>query len=440
MKKQHIKAMIHRKIYTICILLLPLISFGQDFKWKAKVSDVDSSGFYSIFLKPEIISKLNRTFTDLRLYDEMKNEVPYIKRVDKIVARSDKFREYNMIHNSFKRRKGYTQIMIHNETKRIMSNIGIFYRNTDTDKTLKISGSNDKKKWLIIADNYPLLSESGVGEIAEISILDIPASDFEYYELQIYDSRNKAVEVLKTVYYEISIDDRIYSKLKKPEIIQNEQPYNNTTVVTLVFDESQYIDKLVLDIEGPAFYQRKVELSKADTAVEKKMHNSFYEETVRTFYINSQEVNTIELSRFQAKLIRLIIFNNDNPPLKIKSVNVYQVKNYLVAYFDKDHKYTLYLGNSQVEAPIYDLTYFKDSINSQLNALHCNEVLATAPTKDTKHSVINIPIIYLWITIAVVALFLVLISVGMFRDILKNQNNENKNINLDDKISGDLDQ
>ena len=62
----------------------------------------------------------------------------------------------------------------------------------------------------------------------------------------------------------------------------------------------------------------------------------------------------------------MVISNEDNPPIKITGIRAFQHAEYIIAYLEANKSYTLTFGDSLAQAPVYDLTYFKDSIGKQI--------------------------------------------------------------------------
>ncbi|MBB5439295.1 hypothetical protein HDC92_002982 [Pedobacter sp. AK017] len=73
--------MMNCKAYVLIFLLgYSLSGMGQNFKWRAPLQKVDSSGFYNIGLGPELVSKTASTdLADIRIYEKDK-EIAWLLR------------------------------------------------------------------------------------------------------------------------------------------------------------------------------------------------------------------------------------------------------------------------------------------------------------------------------------------------------------------------
>jgi hypothetical protein len=77
----------------------------------------------------------------------------------------------------------------------------------------------------------------------------------------------------------------------------------------------------------------------------------------------------------------VIVQNEDNPPLQLKTVNAWQQQQYLLAYLEPHESYSLTFGDTSLESPIYDLRYFKDSM-----AVDAMQEIVPGPMKPVSHA------------------------------------------------------
>lgn len=395
-------------------------SFAQIFDWKADLETVDSSGFYNIFLSPELTSKLTHDFADIRIYNSDNEEIPYLIKTDKKITKRGRAKDFIVLENKHKLRKKYTRVLIHNPDGEEVTNIALTIKNVDFEKWIKISGSNDEKNWFVIQPNSPYQSAHTTAETSEIHIVDIPITEYQYYELLLFDYNNTPIEVFDVKYYNIDIQNESYTEIPSPTITQNDTIEPGKSIVTIQFDTPQYIDKMVFNIDGPLFYLRRAEMEKIDTVSEKKMKLEMYDQMEQELYLRSQQENAIHLSNYKAQTIELIIENKDNPPVTVESVDAYQLNNYLIAYLRHNRNYFMRFGNEYIEQPLYDLRYFRDSIPDTIPVVKVAKIYQ--PQKgDTTNRVFNINPVYLWIIVGIVTVLLILLSVRMFKEIMQNR-------------------
>jgi hypothetical protein len=68
-----------KELFTITLsMLLSLVSQAENFQGKVHIDTVPQTGFYKIILLPEIISVAKPDYSDIRIYSEKQEEIPYI--------------------------------------------------------------------------------------------------------------------------------------------------------------------------------------------------------------------------------------------------------------------------------------------------------------------------------------------------------------------------
>ncbi len=401
------------KYLSILILLVfGFYGFSQEYAFKADLMPVSKTGYYKIVLSPEIISKLNSQFSDIRIYNQ-DIEVPYIFGQDKRVEEKELFNTYEIIEKQHIKKWGYTRIVIHNPEKSAINNIVLRIKNADVRKHLKLNASYDKKNWYVLKDNYDYNSIENSENTSEIRVLNFPLSDYEYYELLIYDVFDKPINIIEAGYYNRTFENGKFFKIENiPVQIRDTL---KETIISLAL-QGNYVDKMVLNIVAPKYYYREAELFVKRTKVQKK-RSYHYEQTIGSFKLISNSNNEFSLNNASYNTLYVRIKNNDDLPLQIKNVEFFQLKKYLIAQLDTDKKYVLKFSNKEALKPIYDLKYFADSIPDSLPQVTPKKIEPIKQINKTEQEGnFNIKSYWLWICIILVAGLLFFISVKMVKE------------------------
>lgn len=416
-------------LLLLLLMLFPELSSplsAQQFQWRAPVKPVYANGFYKIFLPPGVTGKMQPDFADIRIYSKDNDEVPYVFINDRKVVHSEKRNPLKIIEKSHILRKGYTRLVVKNDKRKIINNLCFTIEQDIDEAWVKVSGSNDQKKWVIIKDNSPyLVQPTDKPDEYEVKIMDVAASEYKYYELRLFDADNNAITPMKAYYYNMQIHNINYTRIPEPVIDQYSTQSGKLSVVEISFQQSHYIDKLEFSIEGPEYYLRKAALNNSIPIAEKKFNLKYYEQINEKFELRSEKDNVLNLTNYKAKDLELIIENKDNKPITIEGVKAYQVKKYLVARLKQDKRYTLYFGNKQIQDPIYDLKYFKDSITGDLPSAEIKHIMSVKTEDNEEKPLFNISPFYLWLGIGLVLLFMIYMSVRILEDLNTERENEN---------------
>lgn len=402
------------------MVALLLLSFSgsvkaQSFRMNGKLGEVTQSGFYRIPLGPGVTSHLNDLYSDIRIYDEMEKETPYIMRSEVATASRQLFNEYAIIEKEHT--PGCcTDLILHNPGKSRINNLSLIIRNADVTKRAKLSGSDDRNHWYVIKQAFYLEPVNSEDQTFEARILNFPLSDYEYYLLNIEDSSSAPLNILKAGYYDTFTEDGKYQILPAPSVRQKDSS-DKRSYITITFPDTVYIDKLRVNLQGPLFYLREASLY----LIEKNKKRTI-QQFVSQGALRSNSENIFSLDHIKASGLCLIIDNKDNPPLKARSAVASELTRYLVAYLEKGREYHVAFGHPDIRYPDYDLGFFSDSIPQVIPALKISGIsLAQNHPHTEKQPETSFFESTAWILTAIflVALLLGLMTVRMMREMKK---------------------
>lgn len=405
-----------KKLGVIAFLLLGFSSQAQDYNWSADLGSVDEDGFYKLILDPTITEKIITTdYSDLRIYDQNKKEVPYLMQEE---WNNDKtlFQEYTVLskENSPER---FTKLIIHNPKKNSIDNFSLVVKNNNAYKTAKLSGSDDNQNWYFITEDYQLSLMYDQQGVVNEKRMSFPLSNYEYYKLEVNDSASAPLNILKVGYYTTSVETAKQIQLPLPVVYQADSLKSKQTFVEFGFKNNFNIHTLHFSIEGPKFYKRKAVLYTVARDAKRRVELS---EQFR-FELTSSGPHSIAMPEIYGKNFLIIIENEDNESLRINSIQAFQTTRYLISYFEQNNHYSLSVGNKKAFLPVYDLASFSDSIPSvlseikplQFTFIKKQEVKAAVKESWFKSK------IWIWSALILVMGLLGLISYRMIKDMEK---------------------
>jgi len=428
LKKLMMKEKTMTRIYINKIALLSLIfAFltqinAQDYAWKAKIPKLDNEGFHKILISPDVTSKLENGFSDIRIFSSKNKEIPYILETEERLNYKDYFVEYKIIEKKEETKwPYYTRLIIHNPKRAKISNIQLLIRNSDVSKSLKLSGSDDKEKWYIIKDSYRFHAMYSDETTSIIKIIDFPLSNYEYFEVLIDDWKNNPINIQKAGYFNTAIDEGKYTEVSKPKISQLEKEEEKESVVKIVYDGKPQIDKITFKIEGPEFYFRDAEIQIRDSSLNKKKKYEHYFSTIGNVTLSSNSLNSFYLHGIRVGVLYLRIKNKDNEPLKIANINAEQINSYLIAKLKNTETYNLKFGDGDLAAPDYDLKFFKDDLPTKINSVKVSEIVSIKDKeKIDSPTGIHLDSAFIWVAIIAVIALLIYMVLKMLKDMKKN--------------------
>jgi hypothetical protein len=395
------------------LLMIPAIGFSQQFVAEAPLQGVDKAGFYNVPLPPGITALLESDLRNIRIVDEKGMEVPYVMQLDQPVFSNVEFIEYNMRKTA---EKGCcTTLTLNNKQKNKISNIVLEVRNAETIKEATLRGSDDQQSWYALKEQFTLGGFSDNRRTSQLTILNFPLSNYAWYQVVINDSATAPLNIVKAGYYNESTNYGVYLEVPTVTITSADSLNERTTWSVIRFDTTQFVDRIEFDVKGPAFYKRGATLFQRDHYYVKKVKKE-YLNPVLSFDLISTHQASVALSLKTSELL-LRVSNENNPPLEFKGVKVWQLKRSLTAWLAVGHTYRIAVGSDSLQAPVYDLEFFRDSIPGKPEVLQVGEVekfirpaeATASPTYFTNRNII-------WVAIILVIVVLGTMSVRMIRE------------------------
>ncbi|WP_162054946.1 DUF3999 family protein [Pontibacter pamirensis] len=406
----------HKLLFSILLLLSgSTFAKAQEYEWKAPVAPAPEKGYYRILLSPEVRGNLQADLSDVRLINEQQQEVPYLLRSEQPVQYKKLFKPYIILH--YDRDKDCcSELLIENTDKRKIDNISLLIKNADVQKQVRLSGSDDRENWFVLKAQDVLHTLNSTESTARLRLLEFPLNDYRYLRLQLNDSSSAPLNILQAGYYDTQTETGQYTAIPVQQVTRTDSA--RYTYIRLQFAGPAYPEQLDMNITSPALYLREgyVIAGKATPTRKRKRRRRLSEtEPVRVnFTLNANAPARIALPRRQVQELTIVIDNADNPPLQIADITPLQFNRYLVANLEANETYTLYFGDKDAAAPLYDLEFFSDSIPSDLPVLMTTNIHTV--TERQQATGWNASKFLLWAAIGVVVAGLGYMTVRMLRE------------------------
>lgn len=404
----------------LCLILL--FSYGapawaQSFKAEAPLQSPPRDGFYRILISPAIGSHLNGDLTDIRIFNNKNREVPYLLEKESASRQAEHFIAYDIIS---KKSKSHccTELILQNEKRTPINNIQLIIKNAEAWREASLLGSDDQQQWYAIKDHFVLRAPVNSSATQQLEIVDFPWSNYEFYLLKIKDSVNAPLNIIKAGYYETKSLNGNYTSLDV-RTTASDSISQKKTFVRIQLSGLQLVDKMEFDVSGAKYYRRNATLLEKRTRISKKGKLTEYYRPVLNFELTSSRTTIIEPKDLRGQEFLIEIQNEDNPPLSISSVKVFQLNRYLTAWLSGESNYAIKFGAPRLKEPVYDLAFFKDSIPDQIELLHPGKVSTLEQTAAAKSETLFSNKNIIWLAIIAVMIVLGLMSAKLAREAAK---------------------
>lgn len=417
-----------RSLIILILLLSFLHASAQSFKYEAMLPPIEADGFYRVLISPKILAHVNNGISDIRIYDNKDHEVPYIFQKESRAYYEERFVEYEILKKEIKA-GCCTSLVLRNAKRTPINNINLIIKNADASREAVLLGSDDNKEWFVISEGLIIDPFTNSSETQSVKIVGFPWSNYEYYLLKINDlakaplstlesgvtqNTYEPLNILKAGYYETQFSTGQFINLPVT-LTTADSASQKKTYVRLLLNDLQFVDQLEIAVSGTKYYRRDATIlhERPRTEQGKKVNEHFR----HNFQLTSGRTAMIDLMGIRGKEFLIEIENEDNPPLTILDVKASQLNRYLTAWLKKGDMYTLRFSHSDLQAPNYDLKFFRDSIPKYVSVLEAGDI-KTLEAKETTQipNTFFASKVFIWIAIVAVMLVLGAMSIKMARE------------------------
>jgi hypothetical protein len=392
-------------LLLIALAIKPLSGWSQDtYRYKAALPKIDSSGIYKIKLKPGLVAKCNEKLSDIRLLDDNEKFSAYALSKNLFIDNADQFIEFPEANPN----NNPDSIYIAENKNGISTNsLSLKLKNTDVDRSVNVSGSQDLKKWYAIKEDIPLKKAGAANAPEYEQTLYFPTSNYQYFKVQVNGQNKTPVKIMRAGVYLDQLSKEEFDVL--PAVKFYARDTNRVSHVHIDLDEPYLINQLRLVVSAPNYYER---------------HVSIYDEENKLTLVSDATISSRGESVFlsaKTKKFRIDISNGDDVPLTIERIDALQQSQYLLSYLEAGHSYSIVAGDSSARVPVYDLSFLKYKPNDYLPVIHHSVVYKNPAFALSKPPVKKNFTPLLWIAIIIVLILLSLMTWKMVSEISSRQ-------------------
>lgn len=405
------------KLKAIFLILLVKTAtvYGQEFSAEAKLPPVEADGFYSIAITPALSALTNSDYSNIRIYNQTKAEVPYLFQQEALQYYSTQFKTYEIIEKK-QEKKCCTKLILKNPDSLPINNISLSIKNAEVSKQATLLGSDDQENWFALKEKFVLQTINNPDNTSVVKIVDFPLSNYTFYKLEIDDSSSAPLNILGAGYYEQLTQEGGYTAIPDLKIETTDSAQRKQTFIKISLDTIRTIDRIEMAMTGQPYFLRRASLYSLQYSKNKRGDLESYLQWEYDIELSSKQATILDVNALRSKQLTVIINNEDNPPLQLKTAQLLQRKRYLVAWLKKGEDYVLKTGAVDMVAPRYDLANFQDNIPSELKEVKLGEfVFFNKKNQETSTTIFTNKMI-IWVAIILVVALLGFMSVKLIRE------------------------
>ena len=356
-----------KKIASLLLFctITTLSSFAQVAGWhyQAAIDSVKEAGFYNIVLTPEITTHLKTDYNDLRIVNDSGKWVPHLLRlpnteltVEQIIWELQIIKKENTT--------AFTELIIKSLPAAI-SNLVLKLKNTDAERFCTLTGSDDSKKWFIINDSILIRPGKPVDDIQVRFNIQFPLTNYKFYKLILYNNGKAPFDIIGVASAGPATgpDTALIQKpIENPAASIIQKDSDKISYIKVTQQAKYHFDEIRFKISGAKYFSRAVDLYIPQSAAHSFKNPG---QLIKSFTISNNNTLQFRVPLINANTFYLIIYNEDNLPVKIDEVKTYNSFRIATAYFEKGNNYKMVMDNATATIPNYDLQQLNIS-NKQL--------------------------------------------------------------------------
>ena len=403
------------KIFIILIIFNISISYGQieEYSYKRELKGM-SEQWCKIVLPNEVFGKVLPDLADIRIFgvttDNDTVEVPYILRFacDETIVKDIAFNVINTSEND----KGF-YFTFENPAKEPINQIDLNFRQDNFDWRVKLEGSQEMSEWFTVIEDYRILSVKNEITNFQFCKLMFPDSKFRYFRLSINSKEKPDLISASVVQRDVKNGVDVNYRIKK--LTKTDNRKTKQTEFDVELQMPLPIASLKINIKDSIDFCRPISVKFLKDSV-KTADGWKYNYGVMTHgMINSLSENEFKFSNEIVQKIKILIDNQDNPPLTVGALTVKGHECELLARFTKQASYFLVYGKSTAIRPSYDVSHFEEKIPVILKTVDVGDELMNKKEQISETAPLFKNKIWLWGILIVTIIVLGCFAIKMMR-------------------------
>ena len=411
--KLKIQVQMKRIISVICLFLIQIL-FGQEAKI-GEIKNVQKTGLQLVLLSPQVISEAENNVDFIRINEaKSKKEIPYAV-YSKPETTKKSFLSFPIASKT--KTDSLTSFVISNEKQIQLNELFVIISNSSVSKAVNISGSNDGKEWFGLVQNHLLsnLEDNKLQQVEKSIVL--PLNNYKFLKLDFNDKISLPIECKDFGVYQSKIN--YVEQLELTDFVQKSIVDNSRkkSVILVSFEKPQLISRLDFDIRSDMYFRTARILVNKERKIKNKTEK--YQDEIFTFVLNSKTNSSFAFPEFFEKEFIIEIDNQDNPPLVIEKIQLFQSPKYVLANLKEGENYEIIVSKDFTK-PNYDIVNFIPNADEMLDVIAIDNFKPIETvSKQEKPKAFWQTKWFLWTAIVVAGIIIGYFALGLLKDVEK---------------------
>ena len=349
----------------LCGLLFLVFTCFADFtksEWqfsKPVETTTSNDGYLRVSIDGEVYRHALPSLADLRLVDDLGKETPYSIYAQRESTTVESYEP--KIFNRALLPGAYSTLTLDFEQETESNTLVLKTSSRNFKRRVEIAGSNDRKQWLVLkADGY-IFDFSGEQKI-HLTTIKYPDSKYRYLQVKVWNGKEEPLTIEGASLSRIKTTPARRA-IRSVHLHSREEDAKLKATVCVLDLSYENLPADFLKINTPEEnFSRMVEIQAGNDLKlwENPQQGDLYRFRTDKY---SVEKETLRFPEVRCRYLKLLIYNHDDPPLKLAAFEVQGVEEDLVCRAQPDRRYSLYYGNLQAHAPRYDFERLKNYLS-----------------------------------------------------------------------------
>jgi predicted transposase YbfD/YdcC len=344
--------MINKKYILLFIFITITIKADfslRDWEFKKRITISDFEGVASVKVDAEVYNHSKQDLSDIRVVSGKGEEIPY--KTEPLESKKETVCFEPKLYNLSNVPDKYTEFYLDvGEDNQIINKLHIVTPNKNFRRKVEIWGSDNGINWLKIREDANIFSFYTEDYRTSLTEFNFPDTKRRYLKIVIWNNKEGPLRIDGCWVYHEKVVEAKLDEIPFLIVSRNENYEKKRTEVILDVVYRNIPKKELNLVFASGGYYRSVWVFGSEDAENWRRLNS----AVIYMFNKKNRNNIISLSDSRDRYLKLFIYNQDDPPLKIDNISIKGYRQIIYFPVKKDKKYYLFYGNSDVRRPIYE--------------------------------------------------------------------------------------
>ncbi|MCI0417607.1 MAG: DUF3999 domain-containing protein [Acidobacteria bacterium] len=344
-------------------VVLPAFAEFAKTEWQfskhVEATSTSSDGYARVAVDGQVYHRSQRSLADLRLVDDLGKEVPYSIFAERETTTEELYQP--KVFNQGVLPGAYSTLTLDLEQEMASNTLVLKTSSQNFKRRVEIAGSSDRKQWFVLkADGY-IFDFSGDQKI-HLTTIRYPESKYRYLQVKVWNGKEPPLTIkgaslsrvrtttARRVVRGVRLHSRDEDAKLKATICVLDLSYENLPADYLTIETPEENFSRLIEIQGSNDLKSWGSSQRGD----------LYRFRTEKY---SVEKKTLRFPEIRTRYLKLLIYNQDDPPLKLAAFDVQSVEEDLVYRVQPGRSYFFYYGSPQAQAPRYDFERLKNYLS-----------------------------------------------------------------------------